>query len=249
MYAIMSVIIVSLISFVGAVAIMLTTERLRSLLLVLVGFGTGALLGDVFLHLIPEVVEERGFPLDVSLLVLGGIISFFVLEKFVHWHHGHHPAEDEGLHHVHVHSSAVMNLVGEILHNFIDGLIIGASYLVSVPVGIATTIAVVLHEIPQEIGDFGILIHGGYSKAKALLLNFLVTIFAVAGTVIALFLGGVSEHFTNALVPFAIGAFVYIAGSDLIPELHKDVRAKHSVFQLLAFLVGIGIMGMLLFLE
>lgn len=247
MYALMSVIIVSLISFVGAVAIMLTTERLRSLLLVLVGFGTGAMLGDVFLHLIPEVVEDRGFPIEVSLLVLGGIVFFFVLEKFVHWHHGHHPAEDEGLHHVH--SSAVMNLVGEILHNFIDGLIIGASYLVSVPVGIATTIAVVLHEIPQEIGDFGILVHGGYSKAKALLLNFLVTIFAVAGTVLALFLGGVSDRFTNALVPFAIGAFVYIAGSDLIPELHKDVRAKHSVFQLFAFLVGIGIMGMLLLLE
>lgn len=248
MYAIMSVVIVSLISFVGAVAIMLTTERLRSLLLVLVGFGTGALLGDVFLHLIPEVVEDRGFPIDVSLLVLAGIISFFVLEKFVHWHHGHHPAEDEAMHH-HVHASAFMNLVGEVLHNFIDGLIIGASYLVSVPVGIATTIAVVLHEIPQEIGDFGILVHGGYSKAKALLLNFLVTIFAVAGTVLALFLSGVSERFTEALVPFAIGAFVYIAGSDLIPELHKDVRAKHSVFQLFAFLVGIGIMGLLLLLE
>ena len=143
-----------------------------------------------------------------------------------------------------------MNLFGEALHNFIDGLIIGASYLVSVPAGVATTLAVALHEIPQEIGDFGVLIHGGFSKGKALMLNFLSALTAVLGVIVALALSGMIESISLILVPIAAGGFIYIAGSDLIPELHKhSEKFGESLGHLIVFILGILVMGLLLLLE
>lgn len=194
--------------------------------------------------MLPEVVEEFGFGLDVSVYLLSGIGIFFILEKVIHWQHCH--SVDGG----HVHSFAYINLVGDGFHNFLDGIIIGASYLVSVPVGIATTLAVVFHEIPQEIGDFGVLIHGGFTKGKALLLNFASALVALLGVVFVFLLGGVSENLELILVPIAAGGFIYIAGSDLIPELHKHSDSwKRSLLQFIAFAVGIGVMAALLLLE
>ena len=244
LYTIISVFIVSLISLIGILTLSIKVEKLKTFLIYMVAFSAGALFGDAFLHLLPEIVEEHGFSLTVSGFILGGIAIFFTMEKLVHWQHCHHPITED-----HVHPFAIMNLVGDGVHNFIDGLIIGVSYIVSIPVGIATTIAVALHEIPQEIGDFGILIHGGFSKGKALGLNFLTALAAIIGAVIALTAQSYIENIELFIIPIAVGGFIYIAGSDLIPELHKEFTVKKSILQLIAFIAGILVMAALLLLE
>jgi len=146
LYSIFSVLIVSLISLIGVFTLGFHNRGINKILVYLVSFSAGALLGDAFLHLLPESVAVSGFTLNLSLYVLSGIVIFFVLEKFVHWQHCHtHVGGD------HIHPFTYMVLVGDALHNFIDGIVIAASYLVSVPAGIATTIAVLLHEIPQQL--------------------------------------------------------------------------------------------------
>ena len=242
-YSIVSVLAVSLISFVGLLTLSIKAQKLKTILIYLVAFSAGALFGDAFIHLLPELVEENGFNLIISFFILGGIALFFTLEKIIRWQHCHVPIDKD-----HVHPFAVMNLVGDGFHNFIDGLIIGASYMINIPVGIATTIAVALHEIPQEIGDFGVLLHGGFSKARALFLNFLSAITAVIGAIVALLLNSHIENFETILISIAVGGFIYIAGSDLIPELHKEFTIKKSILQLLAFIAGILVMTVLLFM-
>jgi len=244
LYSLLSVLIVSLISLVGILTFSMKESQLRNILLLLVSFSVGGLFGDAFIHLIPEAVEETGFGLNVSLYILVGIISSFIMEKFLYWRHCHIPTSEE-----HPHPFAYMNLFGDAVHNFIDGLIIGGSYLVNIPLGVATTLAVVFHEIPQEIGDFGILLYGGFKKSKALLFNFLTALTAILGALVSLSLGFYMENFTIFLVPFAAGGFIYIAGSDLIPELHKEVEPSKSVLELTAFILGILILLSLTFLE
>ncbi len=236
-YALASVILVSLVAFVGIFTLSVRMERLKKVLMWLVSFAAGGLLGGAFIHLLPEAAGEFGFGAQTSLYILGGIVTFFVLEKFIHWRHCHEPTSKE-----HPHPFAYMNLIGDGVHNFIDGLIIAASYMLSVPVGVATTIAVILHEIPQEIGDFGVLVHGGFSRNRALLMNFLTALTAVAGAVVGLLLGGVMENTGAFLLPFAAGGFIYIAGSDLIPELNKRVCGEKAVPQLVFLVLGILIM-------
>ena len=213
LFALASVLIVSAISLVGIFTLSLRDNFIKGITFILVGVATGALLGDAFIHLIPEAFAEAADPTLVSLTVIGGMLIFFVLEKFLHWHHhqGLEGSEPE------VHPVGKMILVSDGVHNFVDGLIIAASYLVSIEVGIATTIAVVLHEIPQEIGDFGVLLHAGYSKGKALFYNFVSALFAVLGAAVALVLGGATEAFTVWLVPLAAGGVIYIALTHPIP--------------------------------
>ncbi len=243
LYSLVSVLVVSLISFVGVIALSIKVERLKKILIYFISFSAGALLGDVFIHLLPQVAKE-GFSLEISGTILSGIFIFFILEKVVHWRHCHMPAEKG-----HVHSFAYMNLFGDGLHNFIDGLVIAASYIVSIPVGIATTLAVIFHEIPQEIGDFGVLIQGGFSKGKALMLNFASALTSVLGAIVALLISGYIGTIETILVSFAAGGFIYIAGSDLIPELHKETTIKSSLIQALTFLLGILVMAVLLLFE
>lgn len=245
-YTLLSVAIVSLISFGGVVTLSANVGRLNRMLIYLVSFSAGALFGDVFIHLLPEFFALNGFSLATSLFILAGIVSFFVLEKIIHWHH-HHDIEHDDECADRPHPFALVNLVGDGFHNFLDGLIIAASYLLSVPVGIATTIAVVLHEIPQEIGDFGILLHGGFKVRQALLFNFLSALAAVAGGLSAFALAGGPVAIETMLVPFSAGGFIYIAGSDLIPELHKERALDASLLQLAAFIAGIAVMLGLLF--
>lgn len=247
-YSLLSVLVVSLISLIGVFTLSMKDKVLRKSLIVLIAFSAGALFGDAFLHLLPEVVEKNGFTVSISLYFLLGIVIFFVLEKGIHWQHCHGEiTEEKGKH---IHSFAYTNLVGDGLHNFLDGVIIAASYLVSFPAGIATTIAVLLHEIPQEIGDFGILVHAGFSKGKALLLNLGSALVSVVGVIVTLLIGINVEGLELILVPIAAGGFVYIAGSDLIPELHKhSQKIGQGILQLIAFLVGIGVMWALLGLE
>lgn len=243
LYSLVSVLIVSLISFVGILTLSINTKKLKKILLYMVSFSAGALFGDAFIHLLPEIIEEVGFGLNISIYVMFGIGFSFIIEKFIHWRHCHITSEE------HVHPFALMNLFGDGVHNFIDGIIIGASYLVSIPVGIATTLAVIFHELPQEIGDFGVLLHGGFSKSKALFFNFITALTAVFGAVFALVLSSFVENITTFLIPFSAGTFIYIAGSDLIPELHKEVRVDKSLLQLIAIVLGVLVMLSLLLLE
>lgn len=242
-FTLASVIGVSLLSFIGLITIRQDEEKMKPFLLVLVSFSAGALLGDVFLHVLPEAVAHRGFSLSISLWILGGVLIFFVLEKFVQWHHCHFPQA-----HVHGKPLAFMNLIGDGLHNFIDGVVIAGSYLVSMPVGLATTIAVILHEIPQELGDFGVLMHGGFTRQKALLFNFLSAVTAILGALVVLFFTASPAPLLEKLLPFTAGSFLYIAGVDLLPELHKEQNPLPSLIQFLSFIAGMAIMLALLLL-
>lgn len=243
-YAFASVLIVSIVSFIGVFALSLQETLLKKYISLLVSVAIGALLGDAFIHLIPEALAETSSELGVSLAIIGGILVFFILEKFFHWHH-----HGDDVNETHIHPSGRMILVSDSLHNFIDGLIIASSYMVGIEIGIATTIAVVLHEIPQEIGDFGVLIHSGYTKTKALLLNFISALTAVLGVAAGFVLGGAAESLAVWFLPIAAGGFIYIASADLIPELHKTKDAKHSALQLFAVCIGVAAMVALVLLE
>ena len=207
---------------------------MRKTLLYFVSFSVGGLFGDAFIHLIPEVVREVGFTLHISLYILFGIVSSFAIEKLFQWRHCHIPTSVD-----HPHPFAYMNLFGDAIHNFIDGAVIAGSYISGFHLGVATTLAVIFHEIPQEIGDFGVLVYGGFGRSKALLFNFLTTITAILGALFALIVGIYFENINMFLIPFAAGSFIYIAGSDLIPELHKESEISKSLIQLLAFILGV----------
>lgn len=244
-YALLSVILVSLISLLGAFTLAIKGPRLQTLLLALVSFAVGALFGDVFIHLLPEIYD--GNPsLTKSLTILTGIMVFFVMEKFIRWRHCH-IADDEK--HNHIHPMAATNLIGDGLHNFTDGALIGATYLVSIPLGLTTTLAIALHEIPSEIGRFGVLLRSGMAGKQAVLFNFLSALTAILGTILSLAIGAHFAGYTAALVPITAGGFIYIAGSDLIPELHHETEVDSSILQLLAILAGIALMAALVLLE
>lgn len=236
-YPIVSVLFVSLVSLVGVVFLALKKERLQGLLLFLVSLAAGGLLGDSFIHLLPEAVAKSGFTLSVSLSILAGLLLFFILEKFISWRHCHVPTSSS-----HPHPVAFMNIIGDGFHNFLDGAIIAGSFLSSNSLGLATTVAVILHEIPQEIGDFGVLIYSGLGRKKALFFNLLSALMAVLGAVFALSFGQKSLDFADLIVPFTAGGFIYIAGSDLIPELHKETRPSRSFVQMVGLILGIAIM-------
>jgi zinc and cadmium transporter len=236
---------VSLISLVGILTLWLNDTNLRKILLYLVSFAAGSLFGDAFIHLIPEAIEQNEVAISVSILILFGIFSAFAVERLLQWRHCHIPTSNQ-----HPHSFAYMNLFGDAIHNTIDGLIIGGSYLINIPIGIATTLAVVFHEIPQELGDFGVLVYGGFTKKKALWLNLLTALTAILGAVAAFILSAYAEGFIPLLLPFAAGNFIYIAGSDLIPEMRKDEpEPKKAVLQLTAISLGVIMMVLVLLLE
>ena len=241
-YSFISVVIVSLVSLIGVFALSIREDLLRKYIFVFISLAVGALLGDAFIHLIPEAFEHVGNTTHVSVLIIVGILIFFILEKFLHWHHHGEDTEE-------IHPVGKLILFSDGVHNFIDGVIIGVSFLVSVPVGIATTIAVILHEIPQEIGDFAVLLHSGYTKSRALFLNFLSALCAVLGVLLAFVLGEAGETFSLWVLPIAAGGFIYVAVADLIPELHKTKEAKHSALQIIAVIAGVLAMIALTLLE
>jgi len=244
-YALTSVIIVSLVSLVGVFTLSLNEKILQKYTFFLVSLAVGALLGGAFIHLIPESFETINNPTIVSLEIIGSILVFFVLEKFLHWHHDHGHAHGKHCKHKKIHPVGHMILIADGMHNFVDGIVIAAAYLISIEVGIAATIAIILHEIPQEISDFGILIHAGYTKKKALQVNFLSALTAVLGAILVLVAGNRSETLILRIPPLAAGSFIYIAMSDLIPEMHKTTSQKESLLQIIAILIGIGLMLLL----
>jgi len=240
----LSVFIVSLISLIGILFIFLKRNTLDNLLIFFVSLSVGSLLGGAFLHLIPEAFGEAGFTMKVSFLILAGIVIFFIIENFIHWRHCHIPTSKE-----HPHLLGTMNLIGDGIHNLIDGLIIAAAYFVNLPLGIATTLAVIVHEIPQEIGDFGVLLYAGFSKRKALFFNFLSALMAMIGAIIGILFSENYQAFVSIIIPLAAGGFLYIAGSDLIPEIHKNQEKGFPFKNLIGILLGILIMYLLTFLK
>lgn len=244
LWAILSVSLVSIISLVGVFTLSLKLNFIKTITLFLVSLSAGTLIGDVFLHIIPELYEEDPKSKIIGPVIILGIAGFFILEKIIHWRHCH--AENS---HEHPSPLAFTNLFGDAIHNFVDGLVIGVSFLVSTEVGIATTIAVILHEIPQEIGDFGVLIYSGLTKIKALLFNFLSALIAVVGCIIALLVGEASEELSHALLMFAAGGFLYISIADLLPELKHHESLRMSLLQLALFGLGIILMFGLTFVE
>jgi len=233
-YIILTTFLIALIAFIGIFTLSLKDKVLNKILLILVSLSAGALMGGAFLHLLPESIEESG-DINPFIFVLVGFILFFIIEKVLHWRHCHKGNCD-------VHTFHYMNLIGDSIHNFIDGLIIAASFIVSIPLGLTTTIAIAAHEIPQEIGDFGVLIYGGFKKKKALLLNFIVALTIVFGGVVGYFVSQNIEQAVVFLIPFAAGGFIYIAATDLIPEIKKEINIEKSMATMLVFICGILIM-------
>jgi zinc and cadmium transporter len=230
-YIVLTTFLIALIAFIGVLTLSLKDKVLDKIILILVSLSAGALMGGAFIHLIPEAVEKGGES-SPFIFVLTGFILFFIIEKVLHWRHCHKGKCD-------VHTFHYMNLIGDSIHNFIDGLIIAASFIVSIPLGLTTTVAIAAHEIPQEIGDFGVLIYGGFEKKKAILLNFVVALTIVLGGITGYF---VSQNIENAvifLIPFAAGGFIYIAATDLVPEIKKETNITKSMATMLVFVCGI----------
>ena len=226
-----AVFFVSLISLIGAFSLAVKEKYLNRILILFVGFAAGGMLGGAFLHLLPESMQ---FGESIFIYVVIGVVFFFLLETFLHWRHCHTGKCE-------IHPFTYLVLVGDGVHNFVDGMIISVSFMANTSLGVATTFAVIFHEIPQELGDFGALVYGGFSKKRALLYNFLSALVAFAGALFVYFL-----RFTNStafLLPFAAGGFIYIATTDLIPELHKARKLSDSMVQFAFLLLGLALMG------
>jgi len=244
-WTILSVAIASSVSLIGILVLFLGKNRLQKILILLVAFAVGAILGDAFLHIIPETYTKNPESNIPALFILGGILIFFMLEKILRWRHCHHLPDDCE----HTHPVATMNLIGDGVHNFLDGALIAGSYLVSFELGLATTLAVLLHEIPQEIGDYATLVHAGYSTLRALVWNFIIACTAFIGAIVVLWLNPDLTILQTYLLPLTAGGFIYIGASDLIPMLHKKNSAQDGVLQFVCIVIGIAMMFSLTFLE
>lgn len=244
-WVISSTFLISLISFVGALTLFLKENVLNRILLFLVAFSAGALIGAAFLDLIPEAISKIGIEgnslLEIFLYLIFGFCIFFILEQFIMWHHHH------AIQHPEIKPFSYLILISDGLHNFIDGLVIAGSFIVSFPMGLVTSFAVAFHEIPQEIGDFAVLIYGGFKKLKALFLNFVSATLAILGGLIGLLLFRKTGEGVLFLLPFTAGSFIYIAASDSIPQIKEEWDSKKSIIHFLIFLAGIFLMFLLKF--
>lgn len=248
LYTMTSVILVSLLSLLGVLFFLIDERMIKKWLLLFVSFSTGGLLGDVFIHILPDLAENTDTFGQSLYIMLGGIVFSFVMEKIIHWRHCHAlPSEHHD--HDHHHTVGIMSSAGESVHNFIDGIVIAAAYLASIPIGISTTLAVMFHEIPHEIGNFAVLLHSGFSRKKAIMINMLSAATSILGAVGVLLLSGSMGSVAENMLPFAAGNLLYIAGSDLIPELHKETGWKQSLGQLAALICGMGVMFLILLSE
>jgi zinc and cadmium transporter len=219
------------IAMVGSVTLVFKPATLQRLLLPLVAFAAGSLIGGAFFHMIPAAITAELSIVEVGIAVVAGFTVFFVLEQFLHWHHCHRAAAEckQPL--------TYLILIGDGLHNFLGGLAIAGTFLVDPRLGITAWLAAAAHEVPQELGDFGVLVHGGWSKSKALLFNVLSGLTFLLG-------GLVTYHLADRidvawLIPFAAGNFLYIGASDLVPEVSRHAQPGSGVLHLAAFLAGV----------
>lgn len=222
-------------SLIGVLTLSLNRAKLQRFLLLLVALSAGALMGSAFLHLLPESLEFSD-PLPVMGTTLIAFILFYLIENVFYWRHCH-----KG--HCDIHTFGYLNLIGDALHNFLDGLILAAAFMVNPALGLTTTLAVALHEIPQEIGDFGVLLYSGFSRQKAILANLLVALTAVLGGLIGYYLHGTGSNLETLLVPLAAGGFIYIAAADLMPEIRKEPNRHQARLAFVLFLLGVMLMA------
>ena len=225
-------------SLVGLFGVFLGIERLNRLISYLVSFAVGALLGGAFLHLIPHAFEHEAIGADTPLYIVAGIMVFFILERFLHWHHEHHVEPGE----IPVQPVVTMNIIGGAMHCLVDGMLIAAAYGVGFESGLVATTAILLHQIPQEMGEFGVLVHGGLTPSRAILYNFLSGSAAVFGAAISIAIGSVATDYHPILMALTAGAFIYVAASDLIPELHRSPGRKAGLIQLILMTAGVSVM-------
>jgi len=244
LYSILGAFLVSLLAFLGLITLALKEKTLNKILIYLVSFSAGGLMGGAFFHLLPESLDLSNEAILIFVYVMIGFIFFFLTEKILRWHHCHDGHCDEPQKHL-----GYLNLIGDSVHNFLDGIIIVSSFLVNTGLGIVVTFSIVFHEIPQELGDFGVLLYSGMKKSKAILFNFLTALFAILGVVIGYFLISWIGNLTAVLVPAAAGGFIYIAASDLVPELHKETKAKSSLISFFIFLLALVFMYLLTYIN
>jgi zinc and cadmium transporter len=235
-WIILSSLAMSAIALVGSVTLILEPATLRRLLLPLVAFAAGSLVGGAFFHMIPAAYAANLGVVQTGILVVAGFTVFFILEQFLHWHHCHRAQEDcrQPL--------TYLVLLGDGLHNFLGGLAIAGIFLIDIRAGIAAWLAAAAHEVPQELGDFGVLIHGGWSKKRALIFNFLSGLTFLIGGLVAY---GLSLQANIAwLIPFAAGNFIYIGAADLVPEVHKHGSSdmKTNLVHLFSFVLGLALL-------
>jgi zinc and cadmium transporter len=235
-YSLLAASLVSLLSFAGAISLAIKADKLNKVLIYLVAFSAGSMIGAAFFHLLPEALEASGDALQIFVFVLIGFSLFFVLERVLRWHHCH---DTECHTHEHL---GWMNLIGDGVHNLIDGMVIFASFLGGPILGIPVTLSIILHEVPQELGDFGVLLYSGFSRKRALLYNFASACVAIIGVLIAYVLNFIDSSISLFLLPFAAGGFIYIAASDLIPEIHKDNKLWRAVWSYVLFVVALAFM-------
>ena len=233
-----------------------TGEKIvKNMIVFLISLSAGTLMGGAFFHLLPEASESINID-TLFTVVLASFIGFYLIERILHWRHCHQPHYGNGHHSKHkhskkckVHSFGYMNLIGDGIHNFLDGMIIAASFITDIRLGLVTSVAIILHELPQEIGDFGVLIGAGFTKRKALFFNFMTALLALAGALVGYFLAGLIEGLTVYLLPIAAGGFLYIAAADLLPEIRKEEKTGRALTSFVVFMVGIVLMYSLKFLE
>jgi len=235
LYILGGTLLVSLGSLVGIVTLAINQAKLQKVLLSMVGLSSGALLGVAFIHLLPEGVEQMN-PDKFFPIILITIAAYLLIEKVLHWRHCHDGPD------CHAHSLGYMNLVGDSVHNFIDGLVIAGAFVVSPALGLSTVLAIALHEIPQEIGDFGVLLYAGFEKKKALLLNFLVALTVVLGGFVGWIVSNYTANAQKYFLPVAVGGFIYIALSDVLPELRKEMGMKKFFVGFAFFILGMVMM-------
>jgi len=252
LYPFVAALVICLLSLSGALFFFISPKKLAAIIPFLVSLAIGVLLGNAFIHLIPDAASSIGSVQQVSLLTLLGILLFFFIEKGMHWRHHHeiyisdsnvgstlHPVKPMGR----------LNLMGDFIHNFTDGVLIAGSFATSPQLGVITTVAIAAHEIPQEISDTGALVYSGYSLKKAIRLNFLCSLSCLLGVASLVLLDGFLSIRANYLLPITGGGFIYIATSDMMPELQRRFSLRSHVGQGVAILAGLGIMILTVSLE
>jgi zinc and cadmium transporter len=239
LWIILATLVDGLVAFIGVFSLGLNAKAFKWLLIMFVAFSAGALLAGAFFHIIPEALASLP-AMSVSFFILLGLVVFFLIERVLHWHHCHDENCDE--HAIAEKPFSFLVLIGDGIHNFVDGIIISAAFIITVPFGIITTIVIIAHEIPQELGDFAVLVHGGFKKSKALMYNFLSQLTCVIGGILGFFFASIIHGAIPYILSFAAGGFIYIAASDLMPELHKEPKLDKAFFSFLFFLLGMGVM-------